>query len=242
MRIPHPLFWRAARTGRRLVEASSADAAPCDCRWARVTMKAFIERRPIWSLIIFVVVAALVWAVFAPWPAGLDRVAGSKKVFLNALFNGITLGALYFLVSSGFTLIFGLMKNVNLAHGSLYMLGGYVGYQTDVEHRLLAAQLRGRLRGGRRARHPAAIFRVPPHGGAGPAADAGDDRHRHRAGRPDAVGLGRRLLPDPGARLAHRPGEDAARHRGQEQRRGRLPDLSGGPAGHLRGLGGARHR
>ena len=95
-------------------------------------MKAFIERRPIWSLIIFVAVATLIWAIFAPWPQGLDRIAGSKKVFLNALFNGITLGSLYFLVSSGFTLIFGLMKNVNLAHGSLYMLGGYVGYQTDV--------------------------------------------------------------------------------------------------------------
>jgi branched-chain amino acid transport system permease protein len=48
---------------------------------------------------------------------------------LNALFNGITLGGLYFLVASGFTLIFGLMRNVNLAHGSLYLLGGYIGYE-----------------------------------------------------------------------------------------------------------------
>jgi branched-chain amino acid transport system permease protein len=32
------------------------------------------------------------------------------------------------LVASGFTLIFGLMRNVNLAHGSLYLFGGYVGY------------------------------------------------------------------------------------------------------------------
>ncbi|MEM9045227.1 MAG: branched-chain amino acid ABC transporter permease, partial [Pseudomonadota bacterium] len=46
-----------------------------------------------------------------------------------ALFNGITLGGLYFLVASGFTLIFGLMRNVNLAHGSLYLLGGYIGYE-----------------------------------------------------------------------------------------------------------------
>ena len=34
---------------------------------------------------------------------------------------------LYFLVASGFTLVFGLMRNVNLAHGSLYLLGAYVG-------------------------------------------------------------------------------------------------------------------
>ena len=35
---------------------------------------------------------------------------------------------LYFLVASGFTLVFGLMRNVNLAHGSLYLLGAYVGW------------------------------------------------------------------------------------------------------------------
>ncbi len=92
-------------------------------------MKTFVERHPYWSLVIAIIVALFVWAVFAPWPPGLVDVIGRKKIFLNALFNGITLGALYFLVASGFTLIFGLMKNVNLAHGSLYMLGGYVGYE-----------------------------------------------------------------------------------------------------------------
>ncbi|MGI9480229.1 MAG: branched-chain amino acid ABC transporter permease, partial [Hyphomicrobiaceae bacterium] len=92
-------------------------------------MRDFIERRPLWSLAIFFIVALLVWAIFAPWPAWLIGLIGRKKVFINALLNGITLGALYFLVASGFTLIFGLMKNVNLAHGSLYMLGGYIGYE-----------------------------------------------------------------------------------------------------------------
>lgn len=41
--------------------------------------------------------------------------------------NGVTFGALLFLVASGFTLIFGLMRIVNLAHGVLYLLGGYLG-------------------------------------------------------------------------------------------------------------------
>jgi branched-chain amino acid transport system permease protein len=50
------------------------------------------------------------------------------RLFLLTLLNGLTLGALYFVVASGFTLIFGLMRNVNLAHGSLYLLGGYLGY------------------------------------------------------------------------------------------------------------------
>ena len=34
-----------------------------------------------------------------------------------------------FLVASGFTLVFGLMRNVNLAHGSMYLLGAYIGYE-----------------------------------------------------------------------------------------------------------------
>jgi hypothetical protein len=58
------------------------------------------------------------------------EVLGRKRVFLNAIFGGVTLGALYFLVASGFTLIFGLMRNVNLAHGSLYLLGGYIGFRS----------------------------------------------------------------------------------------------------------------
>ena len=93
-------------------------------------MNRFIARRPIWSLIIFVVAIVLIWVVFAPWPPGFQAVFGRKKLFLNAALNGITLGGLYFLVASGFTLIFGLMRNVNLAHGSIYLLGGYFGYLT----------------------------------------------------------------------------------------------------------------
>jgi len=42
------------------------------------------------------------------------------------LLNGVTFAALLFLVASGFTLIFGLMRIVNLAHGALYLIGGYV--------------------------------------------------------------------------------------------------------------------
>jgi branched-chain amino acid transport system permease protein len=54
----------------------------------------------------------------------------SLHEFWLQLLNGITLGALLFLVSSGFTLIFGLMRIVNLAQGSLYLIGGYIGLST----------------------------------------------------------------------------------------------------------------
>jgi branched-chain amino acid transport system permease protein len=49
-----------------------------------------------------------------------------RELLLLSL-NGISFGALLFLLSSGFTLIFGLMRIVNLAHGSFYLVGGYVG-------------------------------------------------------------------------------------------------------------------
>ncbi|MBR0641969.1 branched-chain amino acid ABC transporter permease [Plastoroseomonas hellenica] len=44
------------------------------------------------------------------------------------LLNGLTLAALYFIVASGFSLIFGLMRVVNMAHGAMYLIAGYVGY------------------------------------------------------------------------------------------------------------------
>jgi branched-chain amino acid transport system permease protein len=62
-------------------------------------------------------------AVFSLW-AMVDNV----RLYFVTLLNGLTLGSLYFIVASGFTLVFGLMRNVNLAHGSLYLLGGYIGY------------------------------------------------------------------------------------------------------------------
>jgi len=88
----------------------------------------FIERHPAWALILLIAIALMLWLILVVWPPGLEEAIGRKRVFLNAVFNGITLGSLYFLVASGFTLIFGLMRNVNLAHGSLYLFGGYIGY------------------------------------------------------------------------------------------------------------------
>jgi branched-chain amino acid transport system permease protein len=45
--------------------------------------------------------------------------------FIEQIFNGVQLGMLLFLLAAGLTLIFGIMDLVNLAHGSLYMLGAY---------------------------------------------------------------------------------------------------------------------
>ncbi len=46
--------------------------------------------------------------------------------FVSATLNGITVAGLYFIVASGFTLVFGLMRVVNMAHGTFFLLGGYI--------------------------------------------------------------------------------------------------------------------
>ncbi|MCA1553180.1 MAG: hypothetical protein LC737_02255, partial [Chloroflexi bacterium] len=49
-------------------------------------------------------------------------------VLASVLLSGLTLGALYFLVTVGLSLIFGLMDVLNFAHGVLFALGAYVGF------------------------------------------------------------------------------------------------------------------
>jgi branched-chain amino acid transport system permease protein len=90
---------------------------------------ATFSRRQGWGIVALLAAAVLAWLVFAVWPDWLNDILISKKAFVSAILNGLTLAGLYFLVASGFTLIFGLMRNVNLAHGSLYLLGAYIGYE-----------------------------------------------------------------------------------------------------------------
>jgi len=48
--------------------------------------------------------------------------------FVSQVFNGLVLGALLALISSGLTIIYGTLGVLNLAHGAMFMLGGYAGY------------------------------------------------------------------------------------------------------------------
>jgi branched-chain amino acid transport system permease protein len=73
-----------------------------------------------WGIVIGAPV--LVFTIWALWD--------NERLFLVTLLNGLTLASLYFIVAAGFTLVFGLMRNVNLAHGSLYLFGGYLGFFT----------------------------------------------------------------------------------------------------------------
>ena len=50
--------------------------------------------------------------------------------FISQCFNGLVLGALLALISSGLTVIYGTLGVLNLAHGAMFMLGGYAGWLT----------------------------------------------------------------------------------------------------------------
>jgi branched-chain amino acid transport system permease protein len=73
-----------------------------------------------WTLLVLVVAPIVVFSIWA--------MVDNTRLYFVTMLNGLTLASLYFIVASGFTLVFGLMRNVNLAHGSLYLLGGYVGF------------------------------------------------------------------------------------------------------------------
>jgi branched-chain amino acid transport system permease protein len=50
--------------------------------------------------------------------------------FISQVFNGLALGALLALISSGLTIIYGTLGVLNLAHGAMFMIGGYAGFVT----------------------------------------------------------------------------------------------------------------
>ena len=66
--------------------------------------------------------------------------------FVSQLFNGLALGALLALISTGLTIIYGTLGVLNLAHGALFMLGGYAGFVAyDATHSFVLAIVAGVL-------------------------------------------------------------------------------------------------
>ena len=61
--------------------------------------------------------------------------------FFQELVNGLTVGALYSLVALGFSMVYGVLKLLNFAHGDLYMVGAFIGYFVHPVVRRAAAAL-----------------------------------------------------------------------------------------------------
>jgi branched-chain amino acid transport system permease protein len=73
------------------------------------------------------IILGLVVAFVLAWVG--YKASGSGQVFVLVGLNALTLAGLYFIVASGFSLIFGLMRVVNMAHGSFFMLGGFIAFE-----------------------------------------------------------------------------------------------------------------
>jgi branched-chain amino acid transport system permease protein len=81
-------------------------------------------------ILVVAAVFCVVWVLFLADNSALER----PQLFITTTLNAITLSGLYFVVASGFTLIFGLMRVVNMAHGSFFLLAGYVAAAWDKDH------------------------------------------------------------------------------------------------------------
>ena len=154
-------------------------------------------------------------------PTG-DGLRALMSLWLTLAVNSIALGGLLFLLSSGFSLIFGLMRIPNLMHGSFFMLGAYFGVTLLWQGRQLLGRRAGERRRHGRDRRADRALPAAPAGGPGAAAGAADAGLRlHR----------RRCLPDAVDRrsLAARHARSSARRRAGG--RPLLPDLPAGDRG-----------
>jgi branched-chain amino acid transport system permease protein len=65
-------------------------------------------------------------------PVGIRVICGEKGVFMELLaqnlLNGLTIGSFYALVALGYTMVYGVLKLINFAHGGLFMWGAYLGW------------------------------------------------------------------------------------------------------------------
>ena len=97
---------------------SATATAPSPAAAAQPRRPALARLTPARVALGLVGAAVVIWLIV--------KAADDPRQFAVVSLNGITLAALFFVVASGFTLIFGLMRVVNMAHGSLYLLGGYL--------------------------------------------------------------------------------------------------------------------
>ena len=72
---------------------------------------------------------ALAWVLFLANGTAAEPAFSEPGEFLVTLLDGITFAGLLFVVASGFTLIFGLMRTVNMAHGALFLVAAYVAIE-----------------------------------------------------------------------------------------------------------------
>jgi branched-chain amino acid transport system permease protein len=57
------------------------------------------------------------------------------STFLQQVVNGLSLGSIYALIALGYTMVYGILRLINFAHGDVYMVGAYMGYYASLRFR-----------------------------------------------------------------------------------------------------------
>ena len=57
-----------------------------------------------------------------------ERDGMSVETFIQQLINGLTLGSVYALIALGYTMVYGIIKLLNFAHGDIFIVGSFISY------------------------------------------------------------------------------------------------------------------
>ena len=99
-------------------------------------MLATWRRRPLPAIALGLPIVFVVsWVLFFASGTSAGAAIHEPGKFLVTLLDGVTFAGLMFVVASGFTLIFGLMRTVNMAHGALFLLAAYIAI--DLQQRMV---------------------------------------------------------------------------------------------------------
>ncbi len=113
--------------------ASSPISAPCPIRTFRLSCKAFFPiyfRRTVWLRLKSLPSNRSISRAESPGTSRLQellRLAAALQHLLQQVINGIATGSVYALIAVGYTMVYGVLKFINFAHGDVYMVGAYAG-------------------------------------------------------------------------------------------------------------------
>lgn len=111
---------------RSSVSSRLADRVQFHCRRIRsMGWRQLVPRLLLAAVLIFIAV----WILFVTEVSSAHAAIVEPGRFLRTILDSITNASLYFIVASGFTLIFGLMRTVQMAHGSMFLLAGYIALE-----------------------------------------------------------------------------------------------------------------
>ena len=112
--------------GRSSAYSRLAERVQFHCRRIRTMgWKQLVPRLLLAAVLIFIAV----WILFVTKSSSAQAAIVEPGRFLRTILDSITNASLYFIVASGFTLIFGLMRTVQMAHGSMFLLAGYIALE-----------------------------------------------------------------------------------------------------------------